>query len=106
MNKLFDNPNFKAGIEKAKEGTYKPPTINSQWVSKLFKRKEWNNLNNSSYCFLEEEGTGKDRMIRGGFLVAYGIPDNHFPCSDEDLRKIDIYRRSKNIYPFPFKDED
>jgi len=76
-------------------------SITYQWVKQLIPKKEWNNFysGNNSYCLLET--INGDPVV--GFLIVH--PDNRCkPCTDEDLRKIDIYRRANHIYPFPLEE--
>ncbi len=88
-------------IEKNKEseeGNYKPPGVKYHWVKQLIPKRQWNNFysGNTSYCLLE---TIEDDPVVG-FLIVH--PDERCkPCTDEDLRKIDLYRRANNIRPFP-----
>jgi len=75
--------------------------IKYKWVKRVFSKKEWNECysGNTSYCFLE--------MLEGepvaGFLMTK--QDGRCkPCTLDDLRRIDSYRRANHIYPFPLED--
>ena len=79
------------------------------WVTKDVTKKEWSVMKNiEDYCHLENIGSSKFGKVRVGFLVA-GRPYNNIPkdcsiCTDSELRIIDLYRRSKNLYPYPLID--
>jgi hypothetical protein len=99
---LEESPHFKKGVQNFKENKVRKITKNYQWVIQLVSKIKWNGIysKNSSYCYLGEEAG----QIKIGFLIAEKfISEKCLPCSDEDLRRIDIYRRVKNIYPRPFK---
>lgn len=67
-----------------------------KWVKKEINKGERQYYNNSSYCSL-----GNDYI---GFLIVGDIPEDCELCDINDLRQIDIYRRSANIRPFPLEE--
>jgi len=101
--KLSKSKRFQQGVRDFKEGKVKPLIMTYQWIIQYIDKLSWNRhySYNGNYCFLGKQ----DNKIKVGYLVAGNdIPQRCEFCSDEDLRQIDSYRRSKRLYPFPFED--
>jgi len=82
--------------------------IKSYWVKKYISNRDWNDYysRTSSYCYLGEEGVGKNKRVKIGFLVAERIPIGCEECDDKEILQIDDYRRANNIRPFPCEKEE
>lgn len=105
---------FQKGLKMFREGKVpKDPSVKPIWVKKLITQREWDNWYkyNNVYCNLgkvggiqDEEGNIKGGKTKIGFLVA------HFPTSDcelltdEEMRIVDLYRKSVNVGPTPFEE--
>ena len=76
--------------------------VMQKWVKKLVSIRDFNSYYKyiSSYCFLEKISAG----IWLGFLVANNVPDKCVELSDEEARRVDVYRRGSNIYPRPLSE--
>ena len=76
------------------------------WVKKQISKPNWNSWysQNNSYCNLSEDAIG----VWIGFVVGNEnpnfIPENCFRMSDDELRRVDFYRRSHRVEPYPFQD--
>ena len=93
---------FKRGVKAYKEGKGKTiGSVEPVWVSQVVKVKEWNNYfkYNKAYFYLEKVSDG----VKIAFLVAGLVPMNCELLTDEELRILDVYRRSNHIYPTPLK---
>lgn len=97
---------FKKGVSDFKEGKVEPQAgVKAYWVKKRISQRDWSNFySHGSYCNLGAEGTGKNRMLKIGFLAADQIPAGCEECNDEELRQIDDYCRAYNIRPRPLDD--
>ena len=68
-----------------------------KWVKQEVDKSELGYYRNPSYCSIAPRTFG--------FLVVGEIPDGCEECDINELRQIDIYRRSARIYPFPLEEE-
>ena len=84
----------------------KKTSVKYNWVKRYISEREWNAYYkfNSSYCHLGLDGTGKTRKTAIGFLAVDYMPKDCELCTDEEIREIDISRRSNNVRPFPLKE--
>jgi cytochrome c5 len=81
--------------------------IYQRWVKKLVTKEDWNKkYKDGNYTLLSDQGSSK--LV--GFLIGQKEEELNMPlksgvadCSDEDLRVIDLHRRSANIYPRPLE---
>lgn len=73
-----------------------------KWVKKKITATEWKNYYGQipAYCFLSKDREG----VWVGFLMATALPADCKPLSVEELRRVDEYRRTANVRPFPFQD--
>jgi len=73
------------------------------WVKKRVSNADWRSWfsHDSTYCFLGKDDSG----VWVGFLIpGESIPMTCETVSDNELRLIDDYRISHNIYPRPLSD--
>ena len=75
--------------------------IIQRWVKKLVSFKEYNQQYRgiSAYCFLQKDAKG----VWLGFLAADKIPEGCIPLTDEEIIKVDKYRKENHIYPRPLE---
>jgi len=94
---LKDNKFFQQGIENFKRGKIKPLEVSGHWVKQVISIRDWNSHYSklNSYCLLE---SGKKEIV-AGFLAVNPDPELEL-LTGEEMRKVDIYRRAHNIYPF------
>ena len=81
-------------------------SVKCYWVKKLISSRDWNNWYSlqGTYCKLGSEGVGRGKQVEIGFLVAKQIPYDCVELNDEELRQVDLFRRAKNIRPFPLEE--
>lgn len=77
-------------------------SIQAYWAKKQVTKRDYGNHFSQlpSYCFLEENTEG----VWVGFLTVHNS-EMGMPCNSEDLRRVDLARRSNNLLPTPFKEE-
>ena len=89
-----------------------PPKVYQLWVKKIVNVKAWNDhyQYNNSYCLLQKNKEGvvisslvaNPELENGRLLYPTGVfPSGCFPLSDEEILRIDSYRRACRTYPFP-----
>ncbi len=72
------------------------------WVKKKVSLTQFENFysKNDLYCPLVNLG----RQFEISFLCVNKIPNDCELLSDEELRKTDLWRRSKFVFPYPLKE--
>jgi len=80
--------------------------VKAVWVKKMVSQRDWDRFysQNNVYCYLGEEGVGKGKKIKIGFVVANQVPRDCELLDLDELRQVDNYRKANNIYPRPLYD--
>ena len=99
LEKIDFNKYIAKGLKISKEKPLEKIRHIQKWVKQKVSVMEWKNYYSqlSSYCFLEKKEDG----VWVGFMAADFIPINCIECSDDEIMRIDAYRRAYNIRPFP-----
>jgi len=101
--------NVKKGQEDFKNGAIAGVGgVKTFWVKKEIPADKWNSdysKQEGAYCPLFQAGEkGNQRMV-AGFCVGNRIPSDCQEITDgEELRRLDLYRRSMSFMPYPLEE--
>jgi len=73
--------------------------ITQKWVSKIVNITDWRSYYSQAkaYCYLDKT----DKGVRVGFVTADDTGWGCEPLTDEEMRRVDIYRQANRVYPLP-----
>ena len=91
-------------FEKGTKGEFYPrKEISVLWIKKLISKKDWNGHYQylGSWCPLADNSEG---VWVSSVIVSDYLPDGCFIINDEEARKVDDFRKTKNIALSPLKE--
>jgi hypothetical protein len=106
---LFENKDFKQGERNFEAGVKFEISKKIIWVRKIMSKKDWNEWGVYTYSKIEDVRKGNSVVgVYAGFCIAKENfnPNYMQEMNDEEMRVVDLDRRSRNMRPYPLIDKD